>query len=65
MIDHFRKKWLKHSRTKNPQKTSQIETQFQASTRKEKSEMIYSTCEKFMCEVLQSETSLLTVFLFI
>lgn len=61
MIAHFRKKLLKHSRTK---KNGQIETQFQASTGKEKSERIYSTREKFMFDVLQSKKKKFIHFFF-
>lgn len=63
MIAHFRKKIVKTFQNK---KHGQIETQFQASTGKEKSERIYSTREKFVFDVLQSKKkSLLALFIYL
>lgn len=61
MIAHFRKKIVKTFQNK---KHGQIETQFQASTGKEKSERIYSTREKFVFDVLQSKKKVYSHYFF-
>lgn len=61
MIAHFRKKIVKTFQNK---KHGQIETQFQASAGKEKSERIYSTREKFVFDVLQSKKKKFTHIIF-